>query len=221
MKKARRAVVMMFIAIAVIVFVGIAGAATVEVGSNGGLRASRPPEQWKQTRVVIADDVLAYGDAWKQAYAKPGVVVPVKPEEVRFAREGLFHIKNTPVVVVGIIYDAQGIHLVRGVEGEPKIKFSPYLVLWVLSVVLMGMSVFFRKFNAAAAIAAPATAATAFAFAAIAAAAPATAATAFAFAAFAFAAFAAAVEWSKKVFKVFSSVYFLLMVASLIAFLMS
>ena len=78
--------------------------------------------------------VSDYGDAWKQAYANPGTVVPVKTHMV-FARDGLFHTMTTKVVDVGIRYDnMKSIGLVHDVAGTPKVSFNPSAILWLLSV---------------------------------------------------------------------------------------
>jgi hypothetical protein len=145
---------MLVVLVVLFVCVGVVGAATVEVGSNGEVRVSgsSAPVTWKQTGVTIADEMLPYGDAWRKAYAAPNVVVPVKSHNI-VARDGFFHTKTTPVVDLGVIYDTHEheIRMAKGVvAAKPEINFMPYLVFWLLAIAAATMAFIVKSKNIAA-----------------------------------------------------------------------
>ncbi len=108
------------------------------MGSNGELRAS--DIVWKQTAVNIPEDVLAYGDAWKDAYKNLGAVVPVKPHH-EIKRDGLFHVIFETVSDIGIKYDdVTGFSVVeqRTIVSTDR-SFNPYLIFWLVSVIAMAI----------------------------------------------------------------------------------
>lgn len=119
--------------------------ASVEMGINGEVRV-KTEQVWKKTGVMITDSVLAYGDVWKQAYAMPGTVVPVKTHEV-IVRDGLFHTKKMIVIDDGIVYDVEfkNIHMAYDTIVTTRTIFNPYLIFWILSVFAMTVAVWLLK----------------------------------------------------------------------------
>ena len=169
-----------------------ADAETVNMGSDGTVWLEKMPSSTK-IEVTFGEGVLEHGDIWKQAFLKPGTVVPVKTSFVQ-KTDGLFHIEKTSVIDVGIVYDDHGVRLVGDVVGESQTDFTPYAIFWLVSVLSMTLNVVMvrrgKDNDALASFAA--------AFAA------------------ALASFAA-----KKQFYVFSGMYYVAMVASMVAFLLS
>ena len=123
----------------VVGFASLAAAATtIEEGDNGGLRTSADAVVWKRTSITVAPDVLAFGDAWKEAYKKPGMVVAVKARQI-LKQDGLFHTKRTDVADTGIVYDAKGVRLVQNVVLGSRNTLNLFLPFWFLSVITMGV----------------------------------------------------------------------------------
>ena len=122
-------------ALVALILAGSVFAETVVTMSDGSVFVEKPSsEVVSKKEVTFGSGVLAYGDAWKRAYAKPGTVVPMETHMV-FARDGLFHIVKTEVADVGIRYDnMKSIGLVHDVAGTPKVSFNPSAILWLLSV---------------------------------------------------------------------------------------
>ena len=118
-------------ALAALAWPCLAGAVTVNIASDGTMWIEKPVTK---IELQFGPGVSDYGDAWKQAYAKPGTLVSVKSHST-VKREGLFHIVKTEVADVGIRYDnMKSIGLVHDVAGTPKVSFNPSAILWLLSV---------------------------------------------------------------------------------------
>ncbi len=123
--------------------VGVATAATVQKGNNGDLRVS-PATSWENVGVVVPPDVLAYGNVWKKAYRHPGVIVPIRAHD-KYTREGLFHIRKTRVVDVGIVYDVKKsvVRVVRNIALTHQDTFTPYFGIWLITMIFLFLV--FRK----------------------------------------------------------------------------
>ena len=203
----------------------LASATTVEVGSNGEVRAS-DDIVWRQTGVIIAPEALTYGDAWKRAYAKPGTVVPMETHMV-FARDGLFHIVKTEVADVGIRYDnMKSIGLVHDVAGTPKVSFNPSAILWLLSVAAVVFGGLRVRENKDATFALVTTTLATFALvtttlAALVPLVPLATPLALAATLALVAALAVATPLNKKMFYIFAGIYGILMAVVMVAFLLS
>lgn len=209
-------------ALVALVFPMVASAATVNVASDGTVWLEKPQSSIAKVEVPFDQGVLEYGDVWKQAFLKPGTVVAIKTHVI-YKRDGLFHINETQVADVGIVYDKDGVRLVRDVLlGEPKTDFIAYAIFWLISVLSMTVGVVMTRMGKSG-VAVTATAFVAAATTTAAAAAAATTATATAFVAFAFAtAFVAFIfATDKKPIYVFAGVYYTAMVASMVAFLLN
>ncbi|HQU07852.1 MAG TPA: hypothetical protein PK539_02225 [Candidatus Paceibacterota bacterium] len=113
-----------------------ASAATVEVLQNGSVRLAQRSEVVRRIDVHFDKDVFTYGDAWKKAWAHPGVPVPVA-SHVTQQRDGLFHTTEQTVVDTGIMRNATGVHLVHGVKEDTRRIFNPLLIFWAASGVMM------------------------------------------------------------------------------------
>ncbi len=184
----------------------------VEIGNNGGLRTTNTG--WKQTKISIPEDVLVYGDAWRDAYNNPGIIVPVEQHR-EIKKDGLFHVVSVIVADAGIKYDKDtGFSVVKqSVVVKTDRSFNPYLILWLLSMI--AMVIFVVRMAQNDVFIYVAFAATAFAFAAAA-----FATAAFAFAAAAFAAIVATRN-DKIIYIPFVVLYFVFMAISLSMFLVS
>jgi len=116
----------------------LAFAATINAASDGTLWLEK--SEVTKVEVPFDQDVFAYGDAWKQAYQKPGTVVSVETHE-EWKRDGLLHIVKTSIVDVGIVYDKTGVHLVHNQVAKQEAIFSPYAIIWLALVILMATGV--------------------------------------------------------------------------------
>lgn len=115
-------------------------AATVNVASDGTVWLDKPQPVVSKVEVAFDEGVLDLGDSWKQAFAQKGTVVPVEAH-FESRRDGLFYVERTRVVDVGVVYDGVRMSLVRGVVGEPEVSSTPYVILWLLSVILTAVGV--------------------------------------------------------------------------------
>lgn len=115
-------------------------AATVNVASDGTVWLDKPQPVVSKVEVAFDEGVLDLGDSWKQAFAQKGTVVPVEAH-FESRRVGLFHVERTRVVDVGVVYDGTHVSIVRGVAGETMSFFTPYVLFWLVSIVLMSVGV--------------------------------------------------------------------------------
>ncbi len=124
-------------ALVALILAGSVFAETVVTMSDGSVFVEKPSsEVVSKKEVTFGSGVSDYGDTWKQAYAKPGTLVPVKTHTT-FARDGLFHIVKTEVADVGIVYDGKSISLTHGVAGTHETASNPFVIFWLLSVAMM------------------------------------------------------------------------------------
>ncbi|MDP1706965.1 MAG: hypothetical protein Q8L30_00165 [bacterium] len=210
-------------ALVALLFPMVALATTVNVGTDGTVWIQKPVPSVTKIEIDFGPGVLERGDYWKQAVLHPKVVMPIKAHTVR-ARDGLFYVKKTEVTDVGIVYDGKkSVGLVHDVVGAPELTYTPYVLGWIVSVILMALGVwaFLKKAALAttAALAALATTATVAAFATIAA----LAATvgAFAIVATTVAAFVLVAVVEKRHFFLTTGIYAACMTASMVGFLLS
>jgi len=134
--------------IAVIIIVTIlaikeAAGAAVEKGSNGEVRVYDPKIVWKKTDVAVDSAVLLYHDLWKEAYRYPDVVVPITTHDI-YERDGLFHEKVSTVAEAGIVRNGNEIHVVNDRTIVSRVRFNPFLVLWLLSIAAASTATWLR-----------------------------------------------------------------------------
>lgn len=123
-------------ALVVLLLPMFANATTVNVARDGTVWIEKQLPTVTKTEVVFGEGVLEHGDTWKQAFLNQGTVVAVEAHIIS-KRDGLFHVVQTIVVDVGIVYDNQGVRVVRDVVGEVKISFNPYSIMWLASILAM------------------------------------------------------------------------------------
>ncbi len=130
------------IAVLAMLFPFIASAAVVEVMRDGQVRLNEDAKVVKRVEVAIDPAVFAYGDAWKKAFRAPGTLVSVQSRVVR-GHDGPFHSTARTVTSIGVINDAQGVRLVRDVEGETVRRFSPFVLLVVIGMAAGAAALYF------------------------------------------------------------------------------
>lgn len=112
-------------------------ATTVNVLSNGSVWLDKP-QVVSKVEVTFDEGVLDLGDVWKEAFVKKDVVIPFKTHTTSSRRHNhLFNVEMVTVVDIGVVYDGKRVSIVRDVVGEPKVMFTPYALLWLISMVLM------------------------------------------------------------------------------------
>lgn len=149
-------------ALVALLFPMVANATIVNIGNDGTVWIEMSTPVAKKIEVDFGPGVLERGDYWKEAVLNPKVVVPIKAHTVK-SRDGLFYIKNTKVISVGVVYDGKkSVSLVHDVVGAPELTYTPYVLGWVVSVILMALGIW-AFLKATTALAATAFAAAAFA----------------------------------------------------------
>ena len=208
--------------------VSLAGEGEISIGSNGQVKVVEKANEitWQSTGVTVSEQAVKFPEQVAMAYGSPGLVIATKIT-LRKRPRGLFHLVVTEETVTGVKYDrarARVDLVTPGTVNEVREEFTPFLILVVLAVSLMGVAnVMLKKDHPAAAVAAAAAAVAvaAVAVAAVAVAA-ATAATAVAVAAYAAAAavvLAVAIDDdSKKIFIVMSWISSILLTIATLLF---
>ena len=136
----------MFVRIAGLLFLtlfcvapALAHAGEIEVSSQGNLRIVDSKETWSRAGISVEDDVLQYGNAWKDAFKNPNTVVPVSTT-LKFQVIGLSQALRETIVDRGVRYDSDS-RIVRIVHNVGVIKtatqFNPFFIFVGVAFLLM------------------------------------------------------------------------------------
>lgn len=194
---------------------GVAYAGNEVKIENGEILVS--PSVWTATGVRVTGEAQKYPSAVSEVFRNPGKTIVVE-KKMSYAIVDLFHYRKDTTATLGVRYDAtEAIVDVQPMENilETGVLFFPYLIFWLIAMVAVYVSgrvniciPLFAVAAFAAAVAAALAAATVAATVAVAAA----AFVATAVAAFVALAAALVVEGDKRVYKVSSTVFYVLMV---------